>query len=84
MASVLVEIYCPQHGLERFRIKIIRRLNIAANQIIPKARSRPKPGEINTLYVGRNISHEKVKEYLINYFEHKGIIKDILIMRMIT
>ncbi|MEM3576962.1 MAG: hypothetical protein QXX51_00705 [Candidatus Bathyarchaeia archaeon] len=84
VSSVLVEILCPQHGLERFKIKVIRKFNMASNDIVPKTRSRPKPKEISALYIGRNVSYNEVKEYLVNYFEQRGVIKDIIMMRMLT
>lgn len=82
MASVLVEALCPKHGLERFKIKIIKRFNIASDEILPKFRTKPKNGELNLLYIGRNVNYSQAKEYLVNYFREKGIIEEILRIRM--
>lgn len=67
MISISIEVLCPQHGLERFRIKVFRKMNISSDAITPKIKMRPKPGEISCLYVGRNVSYEEAKNYLVNY-----------------
>lgn len=72
---------CPKHGLEHFRVKIVKRYNMPAEDIKPKIRSRPKPG-ISCLYVGRDVNKEKAEKYLINYFRRQGLWEDILRMRM--
>lgn len=73
MVSCSIEMQCSQHGLERFSVKIIRRLNIASNEIMPKSRMRPRAGEISCLYVGRNVSYEQAQTYIVNYFREKGV-----------
>ena len=82
MVSILIEVKCPQHGFERFRVKIIKRFNIASNKIMPKERSKPKHGEISRLYVGRNVNYSEVKNYLINYFRERGMLEKIVRMRI--
>lgn len=72
---------CPNHGLERFRVKVVKRYNMVADEIKPKIRSRPKPG-ISCLYVGRNIDKEEALNYLIGYFRTQGIWENILKMRI--
>lgn len=44
LASILIEMKCPQHGLERFTIKVIKRFNIASDEITPKLRIKPRQG----------------------------------------
>lgn len=83
MVSFSVEVQCPQHGLERFRIKILKRVNIPSKKIMPKVRMRPKPGEISCLYVGRDISYEEAKKYLIGYFRESNI-GEIVRIKMVT
>lgn len=68
MVSLVVEVQCPLHGFERFRVKIIKRTNIPSNEIVPKVKMRPRIGEISCLYIGRDISYAQAEDYLINYF----------------
>jgi len=77
LVSILMEVKCPQHGFERFRVKIIKRFNIASSRIMPKERSKSKHGEISRLYVGRNVSCNGAKNYLINYFHERGMLEKI-------
>lgn len=73
---------CPDHGLERFRVKVIKRFNIASNQIIPKFRVKPIKGELNLLYIGRSVSIKETENYLIDYFREKGMLEKIVRMKM--
>lgn len=82
MTSIIVEIKCPEHGLERFKVKIIKRFNIASNQIIPKFRVKPVKGELSLIYIGRSVSAKETKKYLVNYFREKGMLEKIVQMRM--
>lgn len=78
LASLLVELKCPEHGLERFKIKIVKRANIKSDTIMPKFRSRPTAGDLSCLLVGRNVSYEEIKEFLADYFRQKGLLEAIL------
>jgi hypothetical protein len=82
LVSILIEVKCPQHGFERFRVKIIKRFNITYNKIMPKERSKSKHGEISRLYIGRNVSYNEAKNYLINYFHDRGMLEKIVRMRI--
>jgi len=79
--NILVEIRCPEHGLERFRIKVIKRYNLAANTIQAKNRSKHLD-EITCLYVGRNVSQKEVKNYLTNYFRERNMLEAITKIRL--
>lgn len=83
MASLLVELRCPEHGLERFNIKIVKRFNIKSDTIMPKFRTRPKAGELSRLLVGRNVSDKEIKDYLAHYFREKGLMEAILRMKLV-
>lgn len=72
LASLLVECRCPEHGLERYRIKIVKRFNMDPDTMLPKYRTRPKPGEIKFLAVGRNVSNHEIERYFIDYFRERG------------
>lgn len=84
LVGILVEMKCPEHGLERFRIKIVTRFNIDADKIQPKFRSRPKPGELSCIYVGRNVSATEITNYLIDHFRRKGLWETILSIKFKT
>lgn len=75
---------CPEHGLERFKIKVVKRFNMRAEMIQPKLRSRPKPGGLSCIYVGRNVSEREIRKYLIDYFRGKGVWERVLTMKFTT
>lgn len=83
MASLLVEFKCPEHGLERFRIKIVKRFNMDPDTILPRFRTRPKAGEIKFLAVGRDVTDDDIERYFENYFRERGLWQQILHMRLI-
>ena len=84
MASLWVEMKCPEHGLERFKIKIVRKFNMKPEEIIPKYRRRPTVGDLGCLLVGRNVSDRKIENYLAEYFRRRGIMELILKMKLIV
>lgn len=83
LGSILVEMKCPEHGLERFEVKVIKRFNIASNEIKPKLRRKPTTGELSRLYVGRNVSSNEAKDYLIDYFRERGMLQQVVRIRML-
>jgi len=83
VASLLVEFNCPEHGLERFRIKIVKRFNMNPDTILPRFRTRPKAGEIKFLAIGRNVTNTDVEKYFTSYFREKGLWDQILRMRLV-
>lgn len=83
MASLLVEFNCPEHGLERFRIKIVKRFNMDPDTILPRFRTRPKAGEIKFLAIGRNVTNTDIERYFASYFREKGLWDQILRMRLV-
>jgi hypothetical protein len=76
-----VEIKCPEHGLERFKIKVIKKYNINPEIIQPKYRTRPKY-EISGLVVGRNVNNTEIRDYLIQYFKDSGLIERVLSIKL--
>jgi hypothetical protein len=76
----MVEMTCPEHGLERFKIKIVRRFNITHDEIIPRLRRKTAKGELNILYVGRNVSYAEAKSYLVDYFRDREMLQQIVRM----
>jgi len=83
VASLLVEFNCPEHGLERFKIKIIKRFNMDPQTILPRFRTRPRAGDIKFLAVGRNVTNTDIERYFVNYFREKGLWDQVLRMRLI-
>jgi len=83
VASLLVEFNCPEHGLERFRIKIVKRFNMNPDTMLPRFRTRPKAGEIKFLAIGRNVTNTDIQRYFTNYFREKGLWDQVLRMRLV-
>ena len=75
--AFVVEVYCPRHGLERFRVKIIKRFNVKANEIRLCFRKKPKLG-LSAIIVGRNVKYSEIQDYLIHYFEDVGLMDKIV------
>jgi len=73
---------CPEHGLERFRIKIVKRFNMTPNTITPEFRSRRKASGLSRLLVGRDVGDHEIENYLIKYFRERGLWKSILKMKL--
>lgn len=84
MVSLLVEMRCPHHGLERFKIKIVRKYNIKSDTITPKFRTRPTTGDLSCLLVGKNVSYWEIRSYLNEYFRRKGMREAILRMKLVV
>jgi hypothetical protein len=82
MASLLIEINCPEHGAERYKIKIIKKHNINAEDIIPKFRTRPKH-ELSAIIVGRNVSYDEARDYALRYLDEAALLNSILSIRLL-
>lgn len=68
---------CPRHGLERFKIKVVRKYNLRSDLIVPQFRSRPKPG-LSSLLVGREVTNKEIENYVNEYFRQKEMMIKIL------
>ena len=79
--SLWVEFKCPEHGLERFKIKVIKKYNVTPELIAPKFRTRPKY-ELSGVVVGRNVNERDIQDYLMRYFRETGLMDKVLSMRM--
>ena len=73
----IIEMECPKHGLERFKVKVIRKYNVKSELILPKIRKKPKQS-ISGIIIGRNVTHSEVQNYLFNYFRETGLINNVL------
>jgi hypothetical protein len=79
--SLWIEYRCPEHGLERFKIKVIKKYNVNPELIAPKFRTRPKY-ELSSVVVGRNVKERAIEDYLVQYFQHTGLIDKVVSMRL--
>lgn len=74
MASLIVDIEGPS-GYERLNLKIIRKYNIRPNEKELRYRERPRHS-IAGAVIGKNVSNEEAREYLIN-----NLVKEYSIIR---
>lgn len=81
MTNLWVEFRCPEHGLERFKIKVIKKYNVNPEVILPKFRTRPRY-ELSGIVVGRNVRETEITDYLSRYFREVGIMERVLSMRL--
>jgi len=77
LTAILVELNCPEHGLERFKIKIIKKYNVDRDIIALKFRKRPRY-ELKGIIVGKDVQQEELTERLMQYFKDAGIMKNVL------
>lgn len=84
LVSVWIEIKCPQHGFERFKIKIVRRFNMKSDVIMPKFRTRPTVGDLSCLLVGKNVDYMEIQKFLHDYFRRRGMAEALLKMKLIV
>ena len=82
MASLVVEVSCPDRGIERYKVKIIKKYNIKHEEIMPKFRTRPRH-ELSGIVIGRNISYETAKEYLEHYLDQSAALNSVMSIRLL-
>jgi len=82
MEGILIELICPIHGLERFTIKVRKRVNVPLDDIYPKFRTRPKP-ELSSIIIGRDVGEKRVQEFVKNYLKEKGLWERVLSLRTV-
>jgi len=80
--SLWIEANCPYHGFERYRIKIIKKFNLRSDEITPRYRSRPNPGDLSCLLVGRDVTTQDIERYITDYFRQIGVWGTIIRMRL--
>lgn len=81
MATFWIELKCPTHGFERFKVKVVKKYNIKPDQITPKFRTRPKY-ELSSLIIGRNVQYNQLTDYLTKYFNETGLMESVLSIRL--
>ncbi|MDI6846508.1 MAG: hypothetical protein QMD23_00010 [Candidatus Bathyarchaeia archaeon] len=80
MEALLVVMQCPEHGLERFKVKVVRKFNVNPETIMPQFRTKPKKG-LCSIVIGRNVEHTEVRDFLLNYFKEAGLMEKVLSIR---
>ena len=81
MANFQVELRCPEHGLERFNIKVIKKYNISPEIIAPKFRTRPRR-EMSGIIVGRKVSTNEMQDFMMQYFKETGMIDRLVALKL--
>jgi hypothetical protein len=69
--SLMVESTCSEYGMERYKIKIIKKYNISPEKIMPKYRTRPRH-ELSGVVIGKNISFETARDYVVRYLNESA------------
>jgi len=83
MVAIYIELFCPIHRIvEKYKIKVIKRYNIRVNEIRPKFREKPKK-TLSSLVVGRYVTPQEARDYLMNYYEKIGLLSYVRTMRII-
>lgn len=82
VSGIIVEVLCPKHGLERFRIDIIKKYNVDSKAIIYKFRKKPTK-QLSKLIVGRNVTEKEVQNALVRYFKETGMMEIILNIKLV-
>lgn len=77
----MVETNCPEHGMERYKVKIIKKYNIGQEKIMPKYRTRPRH-ELSGIVIGKNISYEAARDYLTNYLNESARLSSVMRIRL--
>jgi hypothetical protein len=81
VASLIIEVNCPDHGVERYKVKIIKKYNIRHEEIMPKFRTRPRY-ELSGIVIGKSISYETAKEYLEHYLNQSIGLYSVMSIRL--
>ena len=78
----MIEVNRPDSGIERYKIKIIKKYNIKHVEIMPKFRTRPRH-ELSGIVIGRSISYETAKEYVERYLDQSAALNSVMSIRLL-
>ena len=78
----MVELSHPESGVERYKVKIIKKYNIRHEEITPKFRSRPRY-ELSGIVIGRSITYETAKQYVERYLDQSAGMYNITSIRLL-
>lgn len=67
--------------MERYKIKIIKKYNIASENISLQFRTRPRY-EVSSVVIGRNVSYERAREYLLQHLNDLAISNGLMSIRL--
>lgn len=81
MVSLMIEANGPDHGMERYKVKIIKKYNMDPGKILPKYRTRPAY-ELSGIIIGKNVSYETAREYLLQYLDESARLASIMSIRL--
>ncbi|MEM4733127.1 MAG: hypothetical protein QXD70_01195 [Candidatus Bathyarchaeia archaeon] len=82
MQGVWVEFNHPRYGLERYKIKVVRKFNVPTDTIAPIPNRRRDQEYINSIVVGRGVSEEEIMNYMVEYFKRTGMLDKVLWMKL--
>jgi hypothetical protein len=82
VASLMIEVNRPGSGIERYKVKIIKKYNIKHEEIMPKFRSRPRH-ELSGVVIGKNISYETAKQYVERYLDQSAFLNAVVSIRLL-
>jgi len=83
MQGLLVEVNHPKYGLERYKIRIVRRFNVPIDTVIPAPQRRITSEQINCLVVGRGVSEKEIMDFMVEHFKRTGMFEKIMWMKMV-
>jgi hypothetical protein len=78
----MIEVNRPDSGIERYKVKIIKKYNIKHGEIMPKFRTRPRH-ELSGIVIGRSISYETAKEYVERYLDQSAALNSVMSIRLL-
>lgn len=81
MASLIIETKCPELGIERYKIRIIKKYNISQQEIMPRFRTRPHH-ELSGVVIGKNITFETARDYVMRYLNESARHSTVLTIRL--
>ncbi len=79
--SLMIEARCPESGMERYKIKIIKKYNIRPEEIMPKYRTRPHH-ELSGVVIGKNITFETARDYVLRYLNESAQRNTVMTIRL--
>jgi hypothetical protein len=83
MPGLLVEVNHPTYGLERYKIRVVRRFNVPNDTLQPVLQRRVASEQLSCVVVGRGVSEREIMEYITEHFKKTGMWERVLFMKMV-
>jgi len=83
MPGLLVEVNHPTYGLERYKIRVVRRFNVPNDTLQPVLQRRVASEQLSCLVVGRGVSEREIMEYITEHFKRTGMWERVLLLKMV-